>query len=376
MIAKRPGQSGRRLRRMWKPALLLLLVLPLVASNADPLLRRGAYIAMMPTDPPAGWLPLRILTANIGNLSLGCLDHYNNKLCYTVVETAIAASISRLRPDVVFLQEVLHPSQCEGWIEDDPDKVCYKFGEQVEKYQPRRLLGPEYTIACFARAYPALGHPLGLECIAVRVDAGSIEECSPGELCLDAGRLDRLEDGCDPGFAVASVVAHLRGLRVALVNVHANSRDYRCRVAAIRQIFERQGDIPALASEPYSLIAGDFNLDPFAGGPDLIEFLDRTLHGSDDDLIQLWDQYVGAYGSGRSYYYHSGPAEYQPPYPTAYSVFGRKIVDHVLSNFALGTCITLGEAPGTERIDGGWGMDHRAIVGDLWIPPPGVEPAR
>jgi hypothetical protein len=102
-------------------------------------------------------------------------------------------------------------------------------------------------------------------------------------------------------------------------------------------------------------VAGDFNFDPFRERSPLTEF---------------WNQHVGPRESGSRFYYHSGPAEHQPPYATAFSLFGRRTVDHIVSNFALGSCYTLGEAPQTHRIDGGWGMDHRALLGELWIPPP------
>jgi hypothetical protein len=312
----------------------------------------GPSLIMRPPDSN-NWLPLRILTANVGNLSWECQGRYNNKLCYTAVESAIADSIKRLKPDIVFLQELLHPAQCEGWLESDSRKVCYRFGDQAEQYQPRRLLGNNYTVACFARARSTTRHPVGLECIAVHVDVGTIEGCEPEELCLNVGRMDFPGSECNPEFVVASVVARLHGVRIGLVNAHLSSREVSCREVALRQIFKGDVNSSALASEPFSVIAGDFNLDPF------------RERGS---LTRLWNQYVGAYGSNRPFYYHSGPAEHRPPYATARFLFGQKTVDHLLSNFALGICTTLGEAPGTQRMDRGWGMDHRAVMCDLWIP--------
>jgi hypothetical protein len=39
------------------------------------------------------------------------------------------------------------------------------------------------------------------------------------------------------------------------------------------------------------------------------------------------------------------------------------VLDHVITSRQLtGRCTTLGEAPNTTRLDGGGGMDHRALL--------------
>jgi hypothetical protein len=73
-------------------------------------------------------------------------------------------------------------------------------------------------------------------------------------------------------------------------------------------------------------------------------------------------------GEGKRFAYHSGPAEREPPYFTVDEVLFHLTLDHVASDFAQGTCQTLGMAPGTERLDGGKGTDHRALFCALNLP--------
>ncbi len=68
------------------------------------------------------------------------------------------------------------------------------------------------------------------------------------------------------------------------------------------------------------------------------------------------------------YRYHSGPAEKNPPLPTTENVLFTGVLDHVASTLLDGTCVTLGEAPETTRLDGaegGNGCDHRALMCSL-----------
>jgi len=299
------------------------------------------------TEIPPNWQPIRVLTANVGNLSLACRGPYNNKLCRKSVEKAFAKNIQALQPDIVFLQELMHPSQCDNWIETDAEKVCFGNNPQLEPNQARRLLGKNYTILCASRMRPEIGHPVGMECIGIHINAGIIEECNPGELCFASNGLDIPAGDCNPEFMIMSTFARVRNFRMRLINGHPHSRNKYCRDDSLRQIFEGQGS-------ENSIIAGDFNFDPFRAA---------------GDTPEIWKKYVGLLGSGKPFYYHSGPAEHDPPYPTAYVLFQKKTIDHVISNFALGVCATLGEAPGTQRIDGGRGMDHQALLCDMWIPP-------
>ena len=287
-------------------------------------------------------LKIRVLTANVGNLTLGCRRYLNN-LCYNDVEEQIALGIARLRPDVIALQELTDPAQCEGFVERNLVKVCYRFRERVPFYQVRRLVGPDYTIVCDSRNH--------YECVAVHVDVGTIEGCELGKLCIGGAAIDVPDPDCDAGFTVSSVITVLHGQRVNIVNAHLQSTSTKCREWALQQVFEGTTDHSPLASGERVLLLGDFNLDPFR---------------QNDTSVQLWRKYVGMFGENKQFWYHSGPAERQPPHLTV-SVFllRSKTVDFVVSNFAYGTCVTLGETPGTTRLDGGRGMDHRALFGEL-----------
>ena len=94
---------------------------------------------------------------------------------------------------------------------------------------------------------------------------------------------------------------------------------------------------------------GDLNLDPWS---------------TSDVSTDYWNSKVGSAETHPSYY-QSGLPETLPPYPTIqYPLFVRTL-DHVVSNCFEGSMLTLGEAPGTFRLDGGTGTDHRALFGIL-----------
>lgn len=254
--------------------------------------------------PPKGWFPVRVLTSNVGNVCLKCRGRYNNKLCKSSIEREISVNIKKLKPDIIFFQELLHPDQCEGWAEQDTDLVCFDNSPLKIKIQPRRLLGDNYSIACFSRMRQEIGHHVGLECIAVHKDIGHIEFCDIGSLCLNIGRDDIVKEKCNPEFIVSSVVAYINNVRVTLINAHTHSRNQRCRMSSINQLFRGDYGESPLASKEYTIIAGDFNFDPFR---------------DQGNLLDVWNEFVGEYGSGRPFYYHSGPAEKNPPYPTVFN---------------------------------------------------------
>jgi hypothetical protein len=283
---------------------------------------------------PAGYA-LSFLTANIGNTLLDCEDYAYN-LCEVDVEARIREQIAALRPDVVALQEVLADWQCDDIDEDDRNRTCHADARSDEPSQVRRLLGPDYDVTCDGRN--------GYECYGVHTAFGAIDECASGD-CV--AQTPDVVDDCDPGFSVSAVDVTVAGgdtgergasddARFTLVNGHpASGWETECRAAQMEQAF-------ALADGP-ALIGGDMNLDPW-----------RDV----DESVLVWDEHVG---EGRRFHYLSGPAEATPPRPTNVSVIGESVLDHVVSDAFVGDCSTLGEAPGTTRLDGGAGMDHRAI---------------
>lgn len=282
-----------------------------------------------------------VMTANVGNSDLGCF-RYNWKLCRKDVETRLAANIQTIQPDIITLQEVLPPWLCEETAENDPDKVCF---DAQEVPQARRLLGPDYSIVCDQR--------LQYECIAVHRRAGEIIGCPPGGYCSIARTVEVGLD-CDSGFSISAVSIRLwDGKQLDVVNVHPPSFSDRCRVESLRAAFYGSSDAGPIIEQERVLVMGDFNMDPWR---------------SRNDSKQTWEKIFTAGWAGRPFRYHSGSAEIDPPRYTL--VFGiRRTLDLVLSNFADGVCQVLGESPGTSRLDGGRGNDHRAVYGVLNFAP-------
>jgi hypothetical protein len=277
------------------------------------------------------------LSANVGNTSPLCWP-YVVKLCRRDVEQRLARKIQALRPDVVALQEVLPPWLCRRFRLKMPGGACSGLDERP---QVQRLLGDDYSIVCDGRNQ--------YECIAVHTGAGSIEGVAPGKLAVTDRIDDEGAEGCRRSVSIMAATVTIRGLTFDLVNGHAENRDPACRLAALRQIFESQ----RLITGDRLLLAGDWNLDPWR---------------EDDASSRYWREQVGA-KAGKGLVYHSGPTEHQPPRPTLVYPFLKRTYDHVASSFLTGVLQVLGESPGTERLDGGRGCDHRALYGVLtWSP--------
>jgi endonuclease/exonuclease/phosphatase family metal-dependent hydrolase len=287
---------------------------------------------MLPLLASAGET-LRVLSANIGNNDLRCAG-YNWKLCLKPVEDRVRESVRALAPEVVALQEISTAAQCEKKIERRPRKVCAPPNRTEAEEQTRRILGPDYTIAIAKGRY---------EAIAVKVSAGTIQGCEPGAICWTEF-LPELPQGCDPGFSVSAVDAVLKGKEVRIVNLHPDSIKSRCRALELEQGF-------ALASGPQNLLLGDWNTDPY--------------HRKGED-VQVWKREV----QQRRLTVHSGIAEHDPPYFTDLVPWPwpDKTLDHVMSDFARGTCTTLGVAPGTRRLDDHGDLDHRGLLCELTMP--------
>lgn len=279
-----------------------------------------------------------VLSANVGNLSLGCRKYLNN-LCYKEVEQRIADNIQTLKPGIVTLQEVLAPWQCQTVNETNKKRVCY---EKQEVAQVRRLLGPDYTVVCDTRNQ--------FECVGVRMDLGIIDDCKTGELCFSARTAPALPD-CDPGFTVSAVtVRFFDGLIFDLVNLHPQSTNDKCRAQMLAQIFASGEDFSPLLREEKVLLMGDFNMDPWR---------------DEDKSVQTWQEIFRAGWGGYPLRYHNAGIETGNPDFTAFILWRKRTYDFIVSNFAVGTCVVLGESSDTPRLDGGHGMDHRALYGML-----------
>ena len=298
--------------------------------------QRGDFYTDSPGFPSGSELGFSVLTVNVGNSDPRCLPVLL-KLCRNDVEKRLAENIQKLAPDVIAFQETLPPDKCPSWLEIDPGNSCSILSEQP---QVRRLVGDKYTIVCESRN--------SYECIAVHESAGSIQDCAQGELCITE-RVDIHEEGCRSNVSVMGATVEVRGKVFDIINAHPESRNAECRAFSIQQIFARPDGTAGLVQEDHVLIVGDLNMDPWR---------------EDDVSVQTWNSYVGS-SETHPFYYHSGVAESQPPFYTLqYPTFSRTY-DHVVSNFLFGTTVVLGESPGTVRLDGGSGMDHRAVYGSL-----------
>ena len=296
--------------------------------------------------PAAGDFPLIVLTANVGNSDLMNCRDYLYKLCLVKVEERIAARLAEIRPHIAALQEVWYDPRCaEMKKEKDKRKVCYKYQDKSPAEQARRLLGPDYTIVCDDRSH--------FECLGVRKDVGAVAGCEPGALCVgEAVIAAPAPDVCGPHAAIFAVDADIRGKKVRIVNAHPAASDSECRAAQVRDMFEGAGETPPVADPALNvIIMGDLNLNPFN-------------EDFEDDSIAAWRAHVG---QGRDFYYLSGPAEHDPPYPTC----AGRAIDQVVSNFAAGTCTTLGRSADLPRLDGTsgdadpQGTDHSPILCEL-----------
>jgi endonuclease/exonuclease/phosphatase family metal-dependent hydrolase len=273
-----------------------------------------------------------VLTANVGNGDPRCVFQ-RLKLCRSEVEARLTESLAELRPEVVALQETLPDHLCEGVPPVDNGHVC---SEEYAEPQVRRLLGLDYSIVCEESNF--------IECIGVRTDVGEILGCELGALCTSS-RVVTIAPGCRTHLTVFAATVKVSGRTFDIVNAHPENRSAECRLDSLQQVFE--GD---LIREDEALVLGDLNLDPWRG---------------DDVSTEYWNTQVGP---SHAFYYHSGPAEQNPPHPTIFYPLFRRTLDHVVSNFLAGSLLTLGEAEGSVRLDGGGGTDHRALFGRLTFP--------
>jgi hypothetical protein len=282
-----------------------------------------------------------ILSVNVGNSNLQCYT-YKWKLCKKDVENRLKENIATVKPDIILVQEVLPPWLCEEHSEKNPTKVCY---DDQEPPQIRRLLGDEYSIAC---------EPLkGYECVGVRKTAGEFVGCLPGEIC-DARPIKPIS-GCDPGFSISAVTVKLNnGAIFDIVHSHPQSFSASCRAESLQQAFYPDSPEDSIIQQDKIFVMGDFNFDPWR---------------DNDESVDTWKGIYEKGWKGLPFRYHSGIVEKDPPYYTLKFMGVRRTIDFVVSNFADGKFVVLGESPGTSRLDGGAGNDHRALYGILEISP-------
>lgn len=309
------------------------------------------------------------MLANVGNVSPHCAEQAFS-LCLVPLEERVAAGLAALDPDVVALIEVLPPGLCDGVTPRNPANSCTLEADGAPPQVQRLLAHDAYDVVC--------GDRNAWDCLAVRASLGSLAGCGGG-YCGGIARSVPLPDGCDGGFETFVHDAEVAGLRLTIGVGHPDSSDVGCRTAAVEQLFGAFA--PAARGDRAGLVLGDLNLEPYR---------------ESDASVDAWDDATGTDGPLRP---RSGLAEADPPRftlrpfesaqldPTGalpgnveLGDVGARTLDHVLTTDELdGTCLTLGEAPGTERLEGpAGGLDHRAIACELSLvaaPPtaPGAE---
>jgi hypothetical protein len=331
--------------RMAAAAVVLLLFVPVAAAAAPQAPPGAVHIAQQRGSDAAE--PLRAVLANVGNVSPHCAEQAFS-LCLLPVEERVAAGLAALDPDVVGLIEVLPPHLCDGALPRNPFNSCAR--EQDPPQAQRLLAHDDYDIVC--------GERHEWDCLAVRASLGSIEGCDGGYCGPVAPSLPAPE-GCDDGFESFVAQVEIDGSALHVGVAHPNSTDTDCRTQELTDLFE------AIPADGEALLLADANVDPYR---------------EQDASTQVWDAHVG---EGRPLSLISGIVEHDPPHYTLLPFESAQIdptgqvpvnvelrdavmartIDHALVTDGLdGHCTTLGEAPGTERLEGErGGLDHRAL---------------
>ena len=328
-------------------ALLLAPVLP-----GAPAATSAATVGGSGTPDGQEAVPVRVLLANVGNVNASCLQDYVVKLCQTAVEQRAAAALADVRPDVAVLVEVLPDDWCPTRRPDEPDptKSCSGPPEPVE--QVRRLLGPDYDYRCDTR--------YGWDCVAVRADVASF---------TSAVTTAPAPDGCDDGFTVSGVDVVVRGAPLRVLAGHPDSGDDACRAAEMTALLD-------LGVPGRTLLAGDLNLDPFREEGESVDIF-RAAVGPERPLTHHNPgDALTSFPAAASQLDPSGTVLDGPvatPLPPGSSALSPRTLDHVASDALAGTCEVV-------RVDGGGGMDHRALDCPLTLragaPEPVVPEAR
>lgn len=291
---------------------------------------------------------------NVGNASPHCAPQ-GHKLCLRSVEERVAAGLAETDPDLVALLETLPPRRCERTLTLSPFNVCSRSDQDPPQAQ-RLLAHDDYDIVCAERH--------ASDCLAVRSSLGSIVGCEGGycgTVSEHTAESVAAREGCSSGFESFVTPVEL-GDTVLHVGVsHANARDVACRNEELTTLFEQ-----ADRDDRESLVLTDANLDPYR---------------QPEEAAVAWDRFVG---EDRPFTLLSGAAEHDPPHftirpqetaqldPTGRLPLNLSLdvvrpygatIDHVLVSDGLGgACTTLGEAPGSERLEGPrGGLDHRAL---------------
>ena len=307
--------------------------------------------------------PLVVMSFNVGNPD-EMEPHYPLRLSYQSYEDFVRDQIAALQPDIIALQESLPEQTCAAFDEADPLRTCYDAANRPRA--AARMLGPSYTIVCDQRKH--------VECIGVHQAFGTIDGFEPGSVS-DGAETPPLpmdgcvyfqgtcgEDNCDDESTVSAVSVTTDKGPLRVVHMHPNASGTNaagfyfgrtCRDAQIQQGFD-----DLAGDHGPALLLGDWNMDP-----------GMALYASEKPF---WESYVG---EGKRFHDHDQR-----------DGAGRRIatnnrvavaIDHVVSDFATGTCevranplidadYDFSQLPDGENFTGR--LDHRAVVCPLSWP--------
>ena len=281
---------------------------------------------------------------------------FGNNLAWLPAAAGVRDLIDQVRPDIVAFQEMYYDVDCEADCEeiaqDDPDLFeaacnsdqfpCKEWHEGGD-IAVRRVLGPDYAVAC------APGHPDN--CVGVLKDFGTLAGCDDGP-CIDG--LDGMAppNGCTKGARVATAVVHVHaGPTITVVDVHTTAGlNEDCRKAQFQQVFEDRGDGKPATYGDHNIVLGDMNIDPF-----------DTYQAAHDDSVKYWNEQVGP---DKDFGYISS-SDASGPYTHPVTMTH---LDHVVSDTLTGSCevraAAVGNPPTTETTF----FDHRPVFCTVRMP--------
>jgi endonuclease/exonuclease/phosphatase family metal-dependent hydrolase len=283
----------------------------------------------------------KLLSINVGNANLSCVPKYAVKLCSYATEERVMQTIANENPDLVALQEVWNDNCKYITDERNPDRVCFSSATNTAK-QITRLLGKNggrYTYRCTPTRDATTDRRVvnGYECIAIKTSLFGFADALPAiqPACV-AGENDPKKNykGGDTGFQVERIQPKL-GAAFDLVNAHMITPGSSCRLVQLNALRDRY--YRGIQSSVRLLLAGDFNTDP--------RRLSQSAEDKFAEIFTVPGKFFGTEAPTRTAYLISSlrePTAYLPTYRALPINKPNVTLDHVLSNFADGSC-TRGE---------------------------------